>query len=66
MRIVGRCYFASARLRSPPYDNFPVGATTEVEGNSQPQIDGKPQYRLWYSPVGRIPWAVFRPPARRP
>lgn len=56
---------ASARLRSAPYDNFPVGGTIEVVGNSQPQIDGKPQYRLWYSPAGRIPWAVFRATARR-
>jgi hypothetical protein len=56
---------ASTRLRSAPYDNFPVGGTTEVVGNSQPQIDGKPQYRLWYSPAGRIPWAVLRPDTRR-
>jgi hypothetical protein len=56
---------SSTRLRSAPYDNFPVGGITEVEGNNQPQIDGKPQYRLWYSPAGRIPWAVLRPRTRQ-
>jgi hypothetical protein len=56
-----RLLLGSARLRSAPYDNFPVGGMIETEGNNQPQNDSRPQYRLWYSPAGRIPRALFRP-----
>jgi hypothetical protein len=44
----------STRLRSGPFDNFPVGTLTRTEGNEQP-----PE-RLWYSPAGRKPRALSR------
>jgi hypothetical protein len=63
-RTTSSLLLGNTRLRSGPFDNFPIGTLTAATGDCQPPDDGH-LFRLWYSPVGRKPRALFRPLSSR-